>query len=178
MSGLLDKAKKASLVVTRRATLAQTTQLAPIKTMRVHTKRVWAVAFFKDGRRIVTPSKNKTLQIWDVETRTLVGDPFEGHSDHVYSVAVSPDDRRFASGGETGVIIIWDVDRKQMLFKLEKHKKNTFRRCVSLPMERDSQAGRWIKQSEYGIWRLALPSQNFRVAGECFVSPSAPMGYD
>jgi WD40 repeat protein len=131
MSGLLDKAKKASLVVTRRATLAQTTQLAPIKTMRVHTKRVWAVAFFKDGRRIVTPSKNKTLQIWDVETRTLVGDPFEGHSDHVYSVAVSPDDRRFASGGETGVIIIWDVDRKQMLFKLEKHKKHVSSVCFS-----------------------------------------------
>ncbi|KAG1820954.1 WD40-repeat-containing domain protein [Suillus subaureus] len=121
MSELLDRAKKAYRIARRRATPTQTTQRAPIQTMRVHTEKVWAVAFFKDGRRIVTPSKDRTLRIWDVETRVLLGGLFEGHSDRVYSVAVSPDDRRFASGGEAGAIIIWDVDRKQMLFKLKKH---------------------------------------------------------
>jgi WD40 repeat protein len=131
MTGLLDRAKKACLVVTRRVTPAQTAQLAPIETMRVHKKKVCAVAFFKDGQRIVTSSKDKTLQIWDVETRALAGDPFEGHSDRVCSVAVSPDDRRFASGGGTGAIIIWDVDKKQMLFKLKKHKNLVSSVCFS-----------------------------------------------
>ncbi|KAG1817625.1 WD40-repeat-containing domain protein [Suillus subaureus] len=131
MSGLLDGAKKAYLIVKRHATPTQTTQLAPIQTMRVHTEKVWAVAFFKDGRRIVTPSKDKTLQIWDVETRTLVGGLFKGHSDRVYSVAVSPNDRRFASGGETGAIIIWDVGKKQMLFELKKHVKLVPSLCFS-----------------------------------------------
>jgi tetratricopeptide (TPR) repeat protein len=90
--------------------------------MQVHTKVVSAVAFFKDGRRIVTASKDKTLRIWDVEKRASVGGPFEGHCDSVHSVAVSPDNRRIASGGRDRAIIIWNVDSKQMVFNpLVKH---------------------------------------------------------
>ncbi|KIK44140.1 hypothetical protein CY34DRAFT_803057 [Suillus luteus UH-Slu-Lm8-n1] len=120
------------------------TQVAPTQMMRVHAEKVWAFAFFKDGRRIVTP-KNKTLQIWDVETRTSVGEPFEGHSDRVYSVAVSPDDRRFASGGGTGTIIVWDIDRKQMLFKLEKHTSLVRSVCFSPDGKRLASAS-WDKK--------------------------------
>ncbi|KAG2362790.1 hypothetical protein BDR07DRAFT_1609239 [Suillus spraguei] len=98
---------------------AQTTKSAPTQTMRVHMKKMSIVVFFKDGRRIVTASKHKTLQIWDVEKRELMGDPLEGHSDWVVSLAVSPDDRRIASGGGDGAILIWDVDsRHRMVFKL------------------------------------------------------------
>ncbi|KAG1821965.1 WD40-repeat-containing domain protein [Suillus subaureus] len=100
----------------------QTTQPAPTQTMRVHTKPVWAVALFKDGRQVVTASEDKTLRIWDVEKRALVAGPFKGHSSCVLSVAVSPNDRRIASGGRDRTIIIWDVDTKQMVFKpLVKH---------------------------------------------------------
>ncbi|KAG2353418.1 WD40-repeat-containing domain protein [Suillus spraguei] len=84
--------------------------------MRVHTKLVSAVAFFKDGQRIVTASEDKTVRIWDVEKRVLVGGPFKEHSDAVTSVAVSPYDRRIASGGGDEAIIIWDVDNTQMVF--------------------------------------------------------------
>ncbi|KAG1821948.1 WD40-repeat-containing domain protein [Suillus subaureus] len=80
------------------------------------TKKVTAFAFFKDGRRIVTASENETLRIWDVEKRTLVGGPFEGHRNDVTSIAVSPDDRQIASGGRGRAIIIWDVNSKQMAF--------------------------------------------------------------
>jgi hypothetical protein len=66
MSGLFDVAKKAYLAVSRRTTPAQMIQVAPTQTTRVHAEKVWTFAFFKDGRRIVTP-KNKALQIWDVE---------------------------------------------------------------------------------------------------------------
>ncbi|KAG2354961.1 WD40-repeat-containing domain protein [Suillus spraguei] len=90
--------------------------------MQMHTANVSAVAFFKNGRRIVTTSLDETLRIWDVEKRALVGGPFVGHSGCVNSVAVSPDDRRIASGGEDRAIIIWDVDSKQKVFKpLLKH---------------------------------------------------------
>jgi WD40 repeat protein len=43
-------------------------------------EEVCAVVFFKDGQWIITSSKDKTLQIWVVETRALAGDPFEGHT--------------------------------------------------------------------------------------------------
>jgi WD40 repeat protein len=84
---------------------------------------VSAVTFFRDGRRIVTASMDKTLRIWDVEKRASVEGSFEGHSDSVYSVSISPDDRQIASGGEDKAMIIWDVDSKQMIFKpLEKRR--------------------------------------------------------
>ncbi|KAG1821952.1 WD40-repeat-containing domain protein [Suillus subaureus] len=98
--------------------------------MRVHAKAVSAVAFFKDGRRVVTASKDKTLRIWNVEKIELVGGPFEGHSDYVDSVAVSPDDRQIASGGGDGVIIIWDVDSKQKVLVV-RHEDRVKSLCFS-----------------------------------------------
>ncbi|KAG1821967.1 WD40-repeat-containing domain protein [Suillus subaureus] len=130
MSGLHDIGY---LTVGKRATPAQTTQPTPTQMMRVHTKAVSAVAFFKDSRRIVTASKDKTLRIWDVEKRVLVEGPFEGHSDCVYSVAISPDDRRIASGGEDKAMIIWDVDTKQMVFKPQEKRRGWVRSVCFSP---------------------------------------------
>jgi WD40 repeat protein len=132
MSELCDEGKTAYLTVKSRMPPAQTIQPVPAYTMRVHTKAVSAVAFFKDDQRVVTGSWDRTLQIWDVKKRTLVGGPFEGHSDDVISVAVSPDDKRIASGGDDGVIIIWDVDSKQMVLKpLEEHTDRVRSVCFS-----------------------------------------------
>ncbi|KAG2360568.1 hypothetical protein BDR07DRAFT_1412015 [Suillus spraguei] len=95
---------------------------APTRMMRSHTDTLLAVAFFKDGRRIVTASHDRTLRICDMQRGTLVGGPFEGHEDYVRSVAVSPDDRRIASSGDDKAIIIWDVESRQMILDpLEKH---------------------------------------------------------
>ncbi|KAG2149016.1 WD40-repeat-containing domain protein [Suillus bovinus] len=136
MSGLRDVAK-GWLTLRRRATPAQTTQPVqatqptPTITVRVHKMPVLTVAFFKDGRRIVT-SSDKTLRIWDAVSRAFVGGPFEGHSDLVTTVAVSPDDRRIASGGWDRAIIIWDVENKQMLFEpLVKHTARVTSVCFS-----------------------------------------------
>ncbi|KAG1800188.1 uncharacterized protein HD556DRAFT_1439046 [Suillus plorans] len=95
---------------------------APTRTMRSHTDSLLAVAFFKDGRRVVTASHDKTLRICDMQRGSLVGEPFEGHKDYVRSVAVSPDDKQIASSGDDKAIIVWDVESKQMIFDpLEKH---------------------------------------------------------
>jgi WD40 repeat protein len=98
--------------------------------MRVHTKAVSAVAFFKGGRRVVTASKDKTLRIWNAVKMESVGGTFEGHSDYVDSVAVSPDDRQIASGGGDGIIIIWDVDSKQKALVV-KHEDRVKSLCFS-----------------------------------------------
>ncbi|KAJ8582975.1 WD40 repeat-like protein, partial [Rhizopogon salebrosus TDB-379] len=55
-----------------------------------HTNGVNASAFFYDGRRIVTGSGDKTLQVWAAQKGTLLGEPFEAHQGSVLSNAYSP----------------------------------------------------------------------------------------
>ncbi|KAG2151591.1 uncharacterized protein EDB93DRAFT_1249232 [Suillus bovinus] len=105
---------------------------APTRTMRSHTDSLLAVAFFKDGRRFVTASHDKTLRICDIQKGSSVGEPFEGHKDYVRSVAVSPDDKKIASSGDDKAIIVWDVESKQMIFGLlEKHSGWVLSVCFS-----------------------------------------------
>ncbi|KAG2148638.1 WD40-repeat-containing domain protein [Suillus bovinus] len=143
MKDLLNVARKAYLhtvrrAPTRRGAPVQTTQPAP-----TDTTAVLAVAFFKDGQRIVTASMDETLQIWDVEKSVVVGEPFEGHSGYVNSVTVSPDDRRIASGGADGAITIWDVDSKQkVLGPLVKHTSWVSSVCFS-PDGKRIASGSW-----------------------------------
>ncbi|KAG1717324.1 WD40-repeat-containing domain protein [Suillus lakei] len=95
---------------------------AGARMMRGHTKSVWACAFFKDGRRVVTGSQDGTLRMWDVQKGALIGGTFKGHQGGVQAVAVSPDDRRITSGGRDNTIIVWDVESKHMVFgRLVKH---------------------------------------------------------
>ncbi len=53
--------------------------------------------------------KNAKIQIWDVETKTLIVE-FSGHKSDVESVAFSPDCTLLASGGFDGVIYLWDME--------------------------------------------------------------------
>ena len=94
------------------------------------------MAFFNDGRRVVTGSRDKTLRIWNVQNGTLLGEPLQGHQGSVLSVAVSPDDRRIASGGKYGNIMIWDVERKRAVFELVEHTESVNCVCFSPDGER------------------------------------------
>ncbi|KAG2030344.1 WD40-repeat-containing domain protein [Suillus americanus] len=108
-------------------------QPAPTKAVRRCKNKVWAVAFFKDGRRVVTGSHDKTLRILDVwQTGEMVGEPFKGHTDRVRSVAISPDNLRIASGGDDATVIIWDTESKQMVLNpLVKHTEKVNSVCFS-----------------------------------------------
>ncbi|KAG2065628.1 hypothetical protein BDR04DRAFT_1032235 [Suillus decipiens] len=64
-------------------------QLTPSRTIPGHTDIMQAVAFFKDGRRIVTGSTDCALQIWDMQTGVLVEGPFKGHKDGAFLLLYS-----------------------------------------------------------------------------------------
>lgn len=68
-----------------------------------------SVVFSPDGTLIASGSADTTIRIWDVATRTAVGEPLEGHSDAVNSVAFSPDGKHIASGSSDTTVRIWDV---------------------------------------------------------------------
>ncbi|KAG2364184.1 WD40-repeat-containing domain protein [Suillus spraguei] len=135
MLRLFDIARNAylSLMWEPPALPVQTTpgQLTPSRTIPGHTDIVRAVAFFKDGRRVVTGSTDRVLQIWDMQTGILVKGPFKGHKDGVLSVAVSLDDRRIISGGWDQNIMIWDVEKKYIPDPLVQHTVTVNSVCFS-----------------------------------------------
>ena len=75
-----------------------------------HTRRVNAMAFSSDGRRLVSGSQDKTVRIWDVPNRReLIRFETPGE---VWAVAISPDDRHVAcwlSSSGTPMVRIWDA---------------------------------------------------------------------
>jgi hypothetical protein len=84
-------------------------QLAPFRDHTLeHYDVVTSVAFFPNGKVIVSASRDGTVKIWDAETgriqRTLTD-----HAGPVLSVAVSPDGKRLAAAGFGSAIVIWSA---------------------------------------------------------------------
>ena len=77
-----------------------------------HTDRVNCVAFSPDGTQIVSGSDDKTIRVWNVETRAAVGEPLVGHTRAVRSVAFSPDGTQIVSGSYDNTIRVWNVETR------------------------------------------------------------------
>jgi WD40 repeat protein len=59
--------------------------------------------------------RNQNVTLWDVATRTRVGDPLLGHEGGVIAAAFSPDGATLASGDFNGGIRLWDVQSRSPL---------------------------------------------------------------
>ena len=85
-----------------------------IRVLRGHTGSVNACSFSPDGKRIVSASSDKTLRIWDVESRTE--DEFNvlrRHTSLVNACSFSPDGKRIVSGSVDHTFIIWDAETEE-----------------------------------------------------------------
>ena len=89
-----------------------------------HTDDVGFVAFFPDGKRIVSPSFDMTIRIWNADTGKMGLGPLEGHMYAVTSTLFSPDGRRIVSASEDKTIRVWNSDTSEMVLgPLEAHMK-------------------------------------------------------
>jgi len=71
-----------------------------------------AVAYSPDGHRIATSDVDNSIQLWDADTGTPIGDPLTGHTNDVRSVVFSPDGRRLASASTDTTIRVWDLETR------------------------------------------------------------------
>ncbi|KIO15512.1 hypothetical protein M407DRAFT_87033, partial [Tulasnella calospora MUT 4182] len=70
---------------------------------------IWSVCLSPDGKLLASASVDKTIRLWNTETRALVGEPLTGHRDDVNSVCFSPDGKVLASGSNDGTVRLWDT---------------------------------------------------------------------
>ena len=85
-----------------------------------HTDRVVSVAFSSDGETLASASRDHTVRLWDVDTRTLKS-TLEGHTDRVVSIAFSPDGNTLASASQDHTVRLWDVESATLKSALQGH---------------------------------------------------------
>ncbi|KZP08177.1 WD40 repeat-like protein, partial [Athelia psychrophila] len=86
-----------------------------LRLRKVHQESVRAIAFYPDGTRLVTASRDATLLVLCASSgRVLVG-PLHGHNQCIISVAISPDGSFIFSGDKTGVLRSWCAKTGSML---------------------------------------------------------------
>jgi serine/threonine protein kinase len=85
-----------------------------------HTPSVLGVAYFPDGKRVVSAGRDGVLRVWDVESgKELYA--MRGHTAPVTCVAIAADGRHILSGSEDKTVRLWDAENGKDLRILRGH---------------------------------------------------------
>jgi WD40 repeat protein len=84
-----------------------------------HEKNVHSAAFSRDSRRLATCGADRTVRVWEVETRACQELP--GHTDEVFTAAFHPDGKRLATAGRDRAVWLWDLERGEEVARLPGH---------------------------------------------------------
>ncbi|OAP55806.1 hypothetical protein AYL99_09958 [Fonsecaea erecta] len=83
-----------------------------------HTECVYTVQFY--GKWLVSGSRDKTLRVWDLETRRLRGKPLTGHTQSVLCLQFDPTEKEdvIISGSSDASVIIWRFSTGQKISEI------------------------------------------------------------
>ena len=85
-----------------------------------HSDDVNSIAFFPDGRHVVSGSEDSTIRIWNVATGESEAE-LKGHSGGVRTVAISPDGSCVVSGSVDYTLRIWNMVTYESEVELKGH---------------------------------------------------------
>jgi WD40 repeat protein len=79
-------------------------------TLTGHSSKISTLCPSKDGRFILSGSSDRTLKLWEIETKQCIR-VFSGHKGDVTSISLSADGRyTISAGGEDRNLKLWDVE--------------------------------------------------------------------
>jgi len=90
--------------------------------LKNHSKTVCSSQFSPDGRKILTASADRLVNIWDTDTEKLLL-TLAGHADRVSSCSFSPDGSLVASAGADNTVRIWNAESGQLLQLITGHEE-------------------------------------------------------
>ena len=90
----------------------------PLYPQEAHKECVYTIQFF--GKWLVSGSRDKTLRIWDLDTRRLRGHPLVGHTQSVLCLQFDPteDEDVVISGSSDTDVIVWRFSTGQQIHKI------------------------------------------------------------
>ena len=91
-----------------------------IAVLEGHQSTVFAAAFSRDGKRVVTGSRDKTARVWDAESGKQIA-VLEGHGGFVLDAAFSPDGKQVVTASFDMTGRIWDADSGKEIAVLKGH---------------------------------------------------------
>jgi WD40 repeat protein len=108
----------------------------PLLTFPAH--KTWirgSVAFRPDGKRLLVPGDDNTVNIWDVMTPdkppSAPESTLRAHTAQVWAVAFSPDGRWVASGSEDNIVKLWNAQTGELIRNFRGHSSNVSRVAFS-----------------------------------------------
>lgn len=96
----------------------------PVGTLSGHRGPVYALAVSRDGKTLVSGSKDKTLKIWNIKLRKPIKTlgVLDGHRSAVRSIVIADEGRLIASGSDDKTIIVWNSKSGEIINQIKKHK--------------------------------------------------------
>ena len=79
-----------------------------------HLGLVSCLAFSPDGRLLATGSRDRSVILWDLATRSKVA-TLTGHAKEVVAVAFAPDGETLATGSDDGLVRLWNWTSRQII---------------------------------------------------------------
>ena len=89
-----------------------------VVTIGNHEDSTRSIAFSPDGMHVASGSEDKTICIWNVESRKLAVGPLAGHKQRVLEVAYSQNGKRLVSGSYDKTVRVWNSETGELLSTL------------------------------------------------------------
>jgi WD40 repeat protein len=91
-----------------------------VRTLTGHLSSINAIAFSPDGQTLASGSADRTLKLWNPDSR-VPRYTLSGHSSLIDAVAFSPDGRTLASGSWDHTIKMWNLETTEVIHTLCGH---------------------------------------------------------